>query len=107
VFIGFVLFDHRGIKSFRSAKLYTTKKFEVADIEAIGVWKAISHVVQHNYLYVEIETDNLRIGEALNDKLYPRSDKDVDNDFWSTISLCCELIRNKDIKVRLILRELN
>jgi hypothetical protein len=52
VFIGFVLFDHRRIKRFRSAKLYTTKKFEVVDAEACDVWEAISHVVQHNYLLV-------------------------------------------------------
>jgi len=26
--------------------------------------------------------------------LDPRSDKDVDNDFWNTISLYCELIGN-------------
>jgi len=33
--------------------------------------------------------------------------QEVDNDFWRAISLCCELIGNKDIKVRWISRKLN
>jgi hypothetical protein len=100
VFTGFVLFDYCS-RRFRSAKLYPTKKFEAADAEeTCAVWEAIYHVVQHNYLHVKIEMDNLRVSEAMNDKLHPRSEKVVDNDFWRAISLCCELIGNEDIKVR-------
>jgi hypothetical protein len=80
VFLGFVFFDHCN-QRFRSAKLYPTKKFEAADAEACVMWEAISHVVQHNYLHVEIETDNLRVNEAMNEKLHQRSEKVVDNDF--------------------------
>jgi ribonuclease HI len=106
VFLGFVLFDHCGWR-FQSVKLYPATKFEAVDVEACTMWEAISHVVQHNYLHVEIETDNLHVSKAMNDKLHPRSEKVVDNDFWRAISICCELIGNEDIKVRWIPRELN
>jgi hypothetical protein len=65
------------------------------------MWKATSHMVQHNYLHVEIEMDNLHVSETMNDKLHPKTEKDVDNDFCRAISLYCEFIgRSKDIKVR-------
>jgi ribonuclease HI len=106
LFLGFVLFDHCA-RYFWSLKLYPTKKFEAVDAEVCAVWEAISHVVQHNYLHVEIKTDNLRVSDTTNHKLHPRSEKVMDNDFWRAISLCCELIGNKDVKVRWIPRELN
>jgi len=28
------------------------------------MWKATSHMVQHNYLHVEIEMDNLHVSET-------------------------------------------
>jgi hypothetical protein len=62
--------------------------------------------VQHNYLQVAIEIDNLLVREAMNGNLHPKSDDDLKNKFWINVSKCCELSGNKDIKGRWIPRKL-
>ena len=107
MFIGFILFDYSGVHHFRIVKLYQVPKVEITDAKGQAVCEVIDHVVQHNHIPAEVETDNLVVSMTINGELNQKSDKKLGEDFWKTIGKCNALIKNKQIKVSWVTRELN
>lgn len=120
-FIGFVMFDFRGIHHFRYAKKCSSGCFKddpknpdyeakrqaaICGAEARAIREAIRKVIDRKCLPTDIETDNRIVSEAINEEGHEK--KDEFSTSWLTIIRDIhELIRSRDIKVKCIPRKLN
>ena len=120
-FIGFVMFDFRGIHHFRYAKkcingclkVYrdnqnydAERQLAICEAEARAIRKAIQTVIDRKCLPADIETDNSIVSAAINAKGHEKKDG-LSTSFWDIIREIHEIIGSNDIQVKWISRKQN
>jgi hypothetical protein len=121
-FIGFIMFDFRGIHHFRYAKRCISgclkvnptdpnydveRQRAICEAEARAVREAIQQVIDRNCLPADIETDNSVVSAAINDEELEKK-IELTTTFWTIIKDIHKLIGSReDIKVTWIRRKLN